>query len=100
MFEALLEQIARGLDSRSIPYMLIGGQAVLLYGEPRLTNDVDVTLGAAPDRLPVVLDLAREANWRVLVANPVEFVAQTLVLPCEQPSSRYPSGFDLFFLAL
>lgn len=44
MFQALLQQIARGLDSRGIPYMLIGGQAVLLYGEPRLTRDVDVTL--------------------------------------------------------
>lgn len=25
--------------------MIIGGQAVLLYGEPRLTKDLDVTLG-------------------------------------------------------
>ncbi len=26
--------------------MLIGGQAVLLHGQPRLTEDIDVTLGA------------------------------------------------------
>jgi len=25
--------------------MVIGGQAVLLYGEPRLTKDIDITLG-------------------------------------------------------
>ena len=25
--------------------MIIGGQAVLLYGEPRLTRDIDITLG-------------------------------------------------------
>jgi len=25
--------------------MVIGGQAVLLYGEPRLTRDIDITLG-------------------------------------------------------
>lgn len=35
MFQTLLEHIARGLDSLGFPYMLIGGQAVLLYGEPR-----------------------------------------------------------------
>jgi hypothetical protein len=40
MFEQLLEAIARGLERLSIPYMLIGGQAVLLYGEPRLTRDI------------------------------------------------------------
>jgi hypothetical protein len=43
MFEALLKLIARALDSYHIPYMLIGGQAVLLYGEARLTADVDIT---------------------------------------------------------
>ena len=32
MFEQLLEVIARGLERLGIPYMLIGGQAVLLGG--------------------------------------------------------------------
>ena len=41
MFEQLLEAIAQGLERLGIPYMLIGGQAVLLYGEPRLTRDID-----------------------------------------------------------
>jgi len=87
MFEALLEQIAKGLDSRGIPYMLIGGQAVLLYGEPRLTRDVGVTLGAGPEKLPVVLDWIRSAGLQVLTATPEEFVANTLVLPCQEPLS-------------
>jgi hypothetical protein len=32
--------VARELKEASIPYMVIGGQAVLLYGEPRLTRDI------------------------------------------------------------
>jgi len=56
MFQALLGSLARGLDRRGIRYMLIGGQAVLLYGEPRLTRDVDVTLGGGPELLPQLLD--------------------------------------------
>lgn len=87
MFEALLEQIATGLDSRGIPYMVVGGQAVLLYGEPRLTRDVDVTLGVGPDRLPLVLEWVQSCGWQVLVERPAEFVAQTLVLPCQEPVS-------------
>ena len=45
MFAQLLEQIALGLEERLIPYMVIGGQAVLLYGEPCLTRDIDESLG-------------------------------------------------------
>jgi hypothetical protein len=41
MFERLLRKIASQLRKRDLPYMIIGGQAVLLYGTPRLTNDID-----------------------------------------------------------
>ena len=41
----LLTRLAHALDEKKIPYMIIGGQAMLLYGEPRLTRDVDVTVG-------------------------------------------------------
>jgi len=32
-------KVGRALDERGIAYMVIGGQVVLLYGEPRLTED-------------------------------------------------------------
>jgi hypothetical protein len=38
LFEEILSRIARELDSGGLPYMVIGGQAVLRYGEPRLTR--------------------------------------------------------------
>jgi hypothetical protein len=41
MFEELLIRIAKALDNNYIPYMIVGGQAVLLYGEPRLTKDIE-----------------------------------------------------------
>lgn len=41
MFKELLARLADLLDQKGIPYMIIGGQAVLLYGEPRLTRDID-----------------------------------------------------------
>lgn len=87
MFEQVLEQIAQELDRRKIPYMLIGGQAVLLYGEPRLTRDIDVTLGIAPERHREVLEIAQACGWQVLVEAPARFVEQTFVLPCLEPTN-------------
>jgi len=75
--------------------MLIGGQALLLYGEPRLTRDVDVTLGAGPERLRELLDWARSNGWEVLVGAPADFVGKTMVLPCLEPASGI--RIDLIF---
>jgi predicted nucleotidyltransferase len=85
MFQELLEKTALALDERSIPYMLIGGQAVLLYGEPRLTKDIDMTLGVGPERLLDVVEMVEGLGWKVLVEAPGEFVRQTMVLPCSEP---------------
>jgi hypothetical protein len=86
MFESLLERIARSLKNAGIPYMIIGGQAVLLYGEPRLTKDIDVTLGADLTRLQDVLSAARDMKITPLV-DPTTFTRQTMVLPCSDPET-------------
>ena len=86
MFERLLERIAKALESIGIPYMVIGGQAVLLYGEPRLTKDIDITLGADLDRLADVLRLVRSIDLNPLV-DPDTFTKQTMVLPCADPGT-------------
>jgi hypothetical protein len=85
-FKRLLADLARALDAAHIPYMVIGGQAVLLYGEPRLTEDVDVTLGVTPDQLEEVLGVVGRLGLKPLV-EPETFVAETLVLPCEEATS-------------
>jgi predicted nucleotidyltransferase len=95
MFSQLLEQIALGLDERQVPYMIIGGQAVLIYGEPRMTRDIDVTLGVGPDRLADLLAFAHAYSWRVLVEHPEEFVQRTMVLPLEDSQSSI--RIDLIF---
>ena len=96
MFTALLEKIALALDEAGIPYMVIGGQAVLLYGEPRLTKDIDITLGASLDRLADVLALAEKAALKPLVA-PETFTRRTMVLPCEDPTTGIRVDFVFSF---
>ena len=61
--------------------MLIGGQAVLLHGRPRLTEDIDITLGVDPGRLPVVREVCTALGLELLPDRVEEFVRDTFVLP-------------------
>ena len=49
MFKEIIIRIAKAFKENNIPYIIIGGQAVLLYGEPRLTRDIDIILGLSID---------------------------------------------------
>ena len=81
MFEKIISSISAELERRNIPYMLIGGQAVLLYGEPRLTRDIDITLGADVDKLESMISLAGDLKLKILPDNIETFVRETMVLP-------------------
>jgi len=81
MFEKILSSIGASLKKRNIPYMIIGGQAVLLYGEPRLTRDIDIALGVNVDRLDELLAVVQELTLKPLPKDLKSFVRQTMVLP-------------------
>ena len=97
MVESVLRKISVDLEKRGIPYMVIGGQAVLIHGEPRLTRDIDITLGAGPDQVEEVLDIVRSWGWHVLIDNPADFVQRTMVLPCLEPQSGFRVEFIFSF---
>lgn len=86
MFTELLERLARALDHAHLPYMVIGGQAVLLYGAPRLTRDIDIALGVDVDRQADVLGVATSLRITPLV-DPQSFTRDTMVLPCLEPAT-------------
>jgi hypothetical protein len=80
--EGALIGLAGLLDRVDIPYMVIGGMANAVWGEPRATLDVDVTVWVPDSDLADVLEkLSREL--RVLVEDPLRFIADTRVLPLE-----------------
>jgi predicted nucleotidyltransferase len=81
VFEALLALVARELDRAGIGYMVIGGQAVQLYGEPRMTRDIDVTLGLDSDGLDQVLAVCSRCGLKPLPADAAAFARDTMVLP-------------------
>jgi hypothetical protein len=61
--------------------MVIGGQAVLLYGEPRLTRDIDITMGIGVDGLDGVKKIIRIIGLKSLVEKEKEFVERNMVFP-------------------
>lgn len=80
-FRALLARLTEALDASGIGFMVIGGQAVLVHGEPRLTQDIDVTLAAGPDRLPEVVAVCEAVGLEPLPEDVPVFVQRTFVLP-------------------
>ena len=88
MITTLIKRIACRLDKSKIPYMIIGGQAVLLYGTPRLTRAIDITLGVDTDQWPLMDKICRDLGLRMLPDEPKGFAEQTKVLPAEDPGSR------------
>ena len=93
MFQRVIEKIAQNLDRNKIPYMVIGGQAVLLYGEPRFTKDIDVTLGIEPAHAEMLLSILPAMDFRPIVENPEEFLRETFVLPVEDRFSQLRIDF-------
>jgi len=81
LYQTLLAKLARTLDGAGISYMIIGGQAVLLHGEPRLTRDIDVTLGCDASELAHILSVVKAASLQPSVEGIDEFVRRTNVLP-------------------
>lgn len=95
LYQTLLAKIARALDGAGVSYMIIGGQAVLLHGEPRLTRDIDVTLGCDAGGLVGILSVMAVAGLHPSVSGVEEFVRKTNVLPLKDEATAI--RVDLIF---
>jgi predicted nucleotidyltransferase len=92
-FAGLLAAITRELEARGLPFLVIGGQAVLLHGRPRLTEDIDLTLGVDPSALPRVLAACATLGLSPLPTDVEPFVAETYVLPARHGGTRIRVDF-------
>jgi predicted nucleotidyltransferase len=89
----LFKKISTALNKNKIPYMIIGGQAALLYREPRFTNDIDITIGLGIDDADKILQICNEIKLKVLIENTNEFLSQTMVLPVLDEISDFRIDF-------
>ncbi len=77
--------------------MIIGGQAVLIYGEPRLTKDIDITLGVGIEKLSVIKDTVRTLGLSIEADDVDSFVKDTMVLPATDPKNGIRVDFVFSF---
>ena len=70
-------------------WYVFGAQAVIVYGVPRLSADVDVTLALAPDAPERFAREMEAAGFALRVADP-EFVRRTRVMPFVHSATGMP----------
>ncbi len=80
--ERAVATLARFLEERRIPYMLIGGIANLVWGEPRATLDVDASVLVDETGWPAFIKELGPA-FHLIPKHPLEFLRDTHVLPIE-----------------
>lgn len=80
MIQKLIIKIAKFLNKNNVSYMLIGGQAVLLYGGVRLTEDIDVVLGVDTNSLRKIKNILRQMGLVIPKNIDDSFVKKTNVL--------------------
>ena len=44
----VFKDVTTKLEANNIPYMIVGSMAAMVYGEPRLTHDIDIVLNILP----------------------------------------------------
>lgn len=87
--EAALRSVAAVATELDLRWYVFGAQATIVYGVPRATADVDVTIEPPDDVEELVVSL-KANGLQLQVEDPVTFVAQTSVLP-----AVHESGFPV-----
>jgi len=83
MITKALEKIINHFDTNKIPYMVFGGIANSIHGNPRQTFDIDikVQINMIDNLQDFVKKLSKIA--KILPENPIDFINETNVLPAE-----------------
>ena len=77
----LLRALAAVLGTFGGRWYVFGAQAVLVWGRPRLTGDVDVTVFLDPEDPDAFVAAMAQAGFALRVSNIRDFVSRTRVFP-------------------
>jgi predicted nucleotidyltransferase len=96
VFENALNDLSSLLKHQHVPHMIIGGLANAIWGHPRATLDIDVTVWVQDDQIQKLLLLLKE-RYVFLVKAPRDFILKTRVLPIKDNENL---RIDIIFGAL
>ena len=79
-FKPLLKDLSRWLDTAGARGAVIGGVAASIWGRPRTTRDVDVTIVLDEEHWPTLLTMGQECGFEPRISDALEFASQSRVL--------------------
>lgn len=83
----VLRAVAVAMRELDVRWYVFGAQAAIIWGSPRFSSDVDVTVEfVAPER---VMDVLRRHDFEVLEDDP-DFISRTRVIPVVHKPSGMP----------
>lgn len=85
-----LKALVKIFEAAKINYVILGGIAVSIYGEPRLTADIDANIVLENAQLENFLKIAKRYNFYPIPKNIRAFVKNTGVVPL-----RFLKGKDI-----
>ena len=77
----LLRALSLALAKLGVPWYVFGAQAVLFWGRPRFTEDIDVTVHLGSLATSRLIEGLQDAGFTLRVEGTPEFIAQTRVVP-------------------
>ncbi len=95
LFAPLLERLATAITAAGVRYMVIGGQAVLQHGQPRLTEDIDITIEIAMEDWRRADVLLRGAGFVPRVADYEAMATQASILLLADTATSIPLDASL-----
>jgi predicted nucleotidyltransferase len=81
LFEKQLKALIQLFNETDIKYAIIGGLAVLFYGRPRFTADIDVNILIDRDKIDFFLAKAKKRGFKIIPKNSSSFIKETGVIP-------------------
>ncbi|MDQ3020218.1 MAG: nucleotidyltransferase [Bacteroidota bacterium] len=97
MLQKLLLKTVKELDKSKIPYIVIGGQAVNIYGIVRATQDIDITLGIDITQIDELKKIIDKLKLKYVKDNPDEFAKQFWIMPVYDLKSKIKIDFAFSF---
>ncbi len=91
-----LTDLSQFLSDNNINYMIIGGLANAVWGDPRATIDIDVTVWIEENEIQGAIAVFT-SEYKSLVKSPADFIAKTRVLPMQ---AKNDVRIDVIFGAL
>jgi hypothetical protein len=86
----LLAAAAGAIEKWCDGWYLFGAQAVMVWGRPRLTADVDVTIRLRSEDTASFRHDMEQAGFRLRVSDPEPLLARTRVLPFLHVATQLP----------